>query len=259
MDPRSLVPALLAGAALLLALPDPGRGLGRLRAPAPRAEVVHGPLGRLLAGRSDAPPLAQRAWLGAVAGGAACLATTRLLPASPAWLWCAWPLVSAAAALVPGWAEPRSTRERRRRLVLETPQALELMSACLAAGMPPRQACAAVAEAFEGPVAEDLGLVLRSVELGMTDAQAWRTLGKHPQLGPAAWDLARSAESGTVLVAALRGHAAAARDRRRAALQQAARAVGVRSVLPLTICFLPAFLLLGIVPTVASAVLHAFH
>jgi pilus assembly protein TadC len=60
-------------------------------------------------------------------------------------------------------------------------------------------------------------------------------------------------------VAALRSHAAAARERRRAALQQAARAVGVRSVLPLTTCFLPAFLLLGIVPTVASAVLHAFR
>ena len=35
-------------------------------------------------------------------------------------------------------------------------------------------------------------------------------------------------------------------------------AVGVRSVLPLMTCFLPAFLLLGVVPTVASAVLHAF-
>jgi hypothetical protein len=32
----------------------------------------------------------------------------------------------------------------------------------------------------------------------------------------------------------------------------------VRSVLPLMTCFLPAFLLLGVLPTVVSAVLHAF-
>jgi hypothetical protein len=34
--------------------------------------------------------------------------------------------------------------------------------------------------------------------------------------------------------------------------------VGVRSVLPLMICFLPAFLLLGVLPSVVSAILKAF-
>jgi pilus assembly protein TadC len=259
VDPRVLLPAVLAGAALLLALPVPDRGLRRLRPPAPPAEVPRGSLGRLFAGRSDAPPLRRRVGLGLLAGGAVCLATSRLLAAPPVWLWGAWPLVSVASVLLLGWLEPRSARQRRQRLVLETPQALELVAACLAAGMPPRHAAAAVVQAFDGPVADDLGQVLRSVDLGVPDAQAWRALGQHPQLGPAAWDLARSVESGTELVAALRSHAAAARERRRAALQQAARAVGVRSVLPLTTCFLPAFLLLGIVPTVASAVLHAFR
>jgi hypothetical protein len=32
----------------------------------------------------------------------------------------------------------------------------------------------------------------------------------------------------------------------------------VRSVLPLMTCFIPAFLLLGVVPTVVSAVVQAF-
>jgi pilus assembly protein TadC len=259
VDPRAVLPALLAGVALLLALPARGRGLARLRPDRPPAEVFRGPLGRLVAGRSDAPSLGRRAWLSAAAGGALCLAAARMLPGAPLWLWCAWPLLSAAGVLLVGWLEPGSARQRRQRLVLETPQALELIAACLAAGMAPRHACAAVVQAFDGPVAHDLGQVLRSVELGVPEAQAWRALGRHPQLGPAAWDLARSVESGTELVTALRGHAAAARERRRAVLQQAARAVGVRSVLPLTTCFLPAFLLLGIVPTVASAVLHAFR
>jgi hypothetical protein len=34
--------------------------------------------------------------------------------------------------------------------------------------------------------------------------------------------------------------------------------VGVRSVLPMMICFIPSFMLLGIVPAVVSAVFNAF-
>ena len=66
-----------------------------------------------------------------------------------------------------------------------------------------------------------------------------------------------SMESGTSVVEGLRHHAAAARETRRSELQVRARAVGVRSVLPLMTCFLPSFLLLGTVPAVVSAVFHA--
>ena len=52
-------------------------------------------------------------------------------------------------------------------------------------------------------------------------------------------------------------HADEARAERTAAVEIAARQVGVRSVLPLMLCFIPAFLLLGIVPTVVSAVWSA--
>lgn len=256
VEPSVLLPALLAAAGVLLALGYPGGGLHRLGPSRARSPAPAGALVRLLIGRADAPPLPRRLLLGAGLGAACCLAA-RGGGAGPG-IWALWPLLALGTALLLGWLEPRAARSRRQRLVLEAPQALELVAACLAVGMPPRQACAAVTEAFDGPVADDLGRVLRAVELGTSDSQAWRTLQGHPQLGPAAADLARSVESGTELVSALRGHAAAARDRRRAALQQAARAVGVRSVLPLMTCFLPAFLLLGVVPTVASAVLHAF-
>ena len=64
-------------------------------------------------------------------------------------------------------------------------------------------------------------------------------------------------ESGTSMVEGLRHHAAAARDARRSGLQVRARAVGVRSVLPLMMCFIPSFMLLGIVPAVVSAVFNA--
>jgi pilus assembly protein TadC len=96
------------------------------------------------------------------------------------------------------------------------------------------------------------------LELGVGEVSAWRALQDHPQLGLAAQDLARSVESGTSMVEDLRHHAAAAREARRGALQARARAVGVRSVLPMMICFIPSFMLLGIVPAVVSAVFNAF-
>jgi pilus assembly protein TadC len=114
-----------------------------------------------------------------------------------------------------------------------------------------------VVDAFDGPVAEDLGRVNALTALGVGDAEAWRALASHPQLGAAAADLARSVESGTLLVEGLRQHAVSARRQRRAALEVAARGVGVRSVLPLMCCFIPAFVLLGVVPSVASALARA--
>ena len=171
--------------------------------------------------------------------------------------WAALPVIAALSAAGLGWLEPLSARRRQQRLVLQAPQALELLSACLAAGMPVRVAAAAVVDVFDGPVAEDLGRVLAVTGLGVADADAWRSLREHPQLGAAAVDLARSVESGTMMVESLRHHAEVARERRRAALQVVARSVGVRSVMPLMTCFIPSFMLLGVVPTVVSAVSQA--
>jgi pilus assembly protein TadC len=171
--------------------------------------------------------------------------------------WVLAPALALVGVLILGRLEPAATRRRQRQLVLQLPQGLELLSACLAAGMPLRQATRAVAASFEGPVGDDLGQILRLVNLGVSDADAWRSLRHHPQWGAAAIDLARSVESGTMMVDVLVHHARAARELRRAALEVRAKSVGVRSVLPLMTCFLPAFMLLGVVPTVASAVISA--
>ncbi len=244
----AMVAAGLAGLALLLAWPPAARrsALARVRRPPPR----------WLRGRADAAPFGRRL-LGA---GALGLAVTAVL-------WRAGPLVALgcgllvtlAGAVVLGWLEPAATRVARHRRIADTPQALDLLASCLAAGLPVRSALRAVVEVIDGPLADDLGQVLRLTELGRDDVSAWRTLARHDQLGPAALDLARSVETGALLVESLLVHAEVAREERRGQVEEAARRVGVRSVLPLMVCFIPAFLLLGIVPTVASAVLNALH
>jgi pilus assembly protein TadC len=257
LSATALLTAGLAGLAVFLALRQPAGELRRLRRRRSKLADVVAPLIRLIQGRADAPPLLRRVLLSL----ACALGLTLSGAGIDGWLgrviWFALPVVAATGVLVLGWIEPRSARSRRQQLIMEVPQALELMAACLGAGLPASMACAAVVRTFEGAVADDLGQVLALQQLGVPDAAAWRTLHDHPQLGLAAADLARSVESGTSMVEGLRHQAAAAREARRSVLQVRARTVGVRSVLPLMMCFIPSFLLLGIVPAVVSAVFHA--
>ena len=256
-SPSTLLSAGFAGLAVFLLLRNPAGQLRRMTRRKSRPAQAVAPLRRLIAGRADAPPLLRRVLLSLACALALGLAGSGVDGRLGRLIWFAVPVVAAIGVLVLGWVEPQSARRRRRQLIMEVPQALELMAACLGAGVPARTACAAVVRTFDGPVADDLGQVMALLQLGVADVAAWRTLHDHPQLGLAAADLARSMESGTSVVEGLRHHAAAARETRRSELQVRARAVGVRSVLPLMTCFLPSFLLLGIVPAVVSAVFHA--
>lgn len=237
---------------------------GLVRPPTVPGTSGQGRLGRwwsrvlvVLRGRSDAAPLRRRLPVCALASTAVCAVAAGRAGTSAT--WGAWPVLVVGLVVVLGRLEPAATRRRQQVLVLQTPQALDLLAACLAAGLPVRRAVSVVADAFEGPVAEELTRVGSLTELGMPDARAWRTLVGHPQLGPAATDLVRSVESGTLLVEGLQRHADRAREVRQSTLQVNARRVGVRSILPLMTCFVPAFLLLGVVPSVVSALSQSLH
>ena len=243
----AVVTAALAALALALAWPAADV---RMVGPAARR------LPTWLRGRADAAPVGSRLLWGTVLGLAV---GAVLLGAGPLVALPAGAGVAVAGAAALGWLEPSATRVARRRRIADTPEALNLLASCLAAGLPVRSALRAVVEAIDGPLAGDLGQVLRLTELGHDDVSAWRTLARHEQLGPAALDLARSVDTGALLVESLVVHAVVAREDRHGEVEAAARRVGVRSVLPLMICFIPAFLLLGIVPTVASAVTNALR
>jgi pilus assembly protein TadC len=252
------VAASLAGLAAALAVASPAR---RLRAAVPEEGVrerrAWHRVATVLAGRPDALPLNRRLLAGSMAMAAVGLGVLRAAADFALVALICLVLLTFVVIIALGWVEPARSRRRRRQLLMDVPQALELLASCLAAGLPLRAATAAVVSAYTGPVREDLSTVLRLIDLGVSEVDAWRTLRRHPELGSAAVDLARSAQWGTMLVETLNHHARAARQRRQAVPQVAARAVGVRSVLPLMMCFLPAFLLIGIVPAVVSAISSA--
>ena len=141
------------------------------------------------------------------------------------------------------------------------PLALDLLAACLAGGAPPEAAVSAVSAAFPGPCGSRLERVAAALRLGSPPAEAWAALGtERDAAGAAARALARAAEGGAPVAGVVQRVASDARRRQQAVAHRRAARAGVLAVLPLGACFLPAFVLLGIVPAVvglAGPLLHA--
>jgi pilus assembly protein TadC len=132
------------------------------------------------------------------------------------------------------------------------PAAAELLAAALRAGAPPDHAARVVGEAVSGPVGERLGRVGHALRLGETPRDAWGYLADLPGGERVARAAVRSADSGAALATALTRLAEEMRSARAAAADASARRAAALVVLPLGLCFLPAFLLAGVVPVVIA-------
>jgi pilus assembly protein TadC len=148
--------------------------------------------------------------------------------------------------------EPAAVRRIRERRAAELPLVLDLLAVSLQAGMPLVAALEIVADALPGPFSEDLALVAGLQRLGSTPAAAWAHLAADPDLQPVVRAVTRSAESGSRLAAAFERIATDRRSALAAAGEARARRAGVVAMAPLGLCFLPAFVTLGIVPVVLS-------
>jgi len=139
-----------------------------------------------------------------------------------------------------------------RRVRDDLPLAADLLAAALRSGAPVDRAAAAVADALGGPLGTRLGEVSRALHLGADPAEAWARLGSDAGVDRLARAAARSSTSGAALAGALTRLGADLRADRLLAAEAAGRRAGVLVVLPLGLCFLPAFLLAGLVPVVVA-------
>ncbi len=159
---------------------------------------------------------------------------------------CVAALVDRQLARLPSSAE----RIRRQRIGADLPVAADLLSACLLAGAPPVAAVVTVSTAVGGPVGDELRAAAAAVQLGGDPARCWAALSARPELASLGRALSRSGEGGAPLAERIAHVADECRDRRRSELTTKARRTAVRATLPLGACFLPAFLLIGVVPVV---------
>jgi len=128
--------------------------------------------------------------------------------------------------------------------------AWELLAACLRAGMPVPVAVRAVAEGLDAPAGPALRRTAELLALGADPAQAWQPALECTVTARLAKAARRSGRSGTALAESLTRLAAAVRADARELSEARAQRAGVLIAGPLGLCFLPAFLAIGVVPVV---------
>jgi hypothetical protein len=189
-----------------------------------------------------------------------------------------------AARRLPVRSPSPDTAELRRVALL-----LDLLATCMAAGMPVAQAISAVLDAdaearqdgsaaqgaahreggraptpsnmaFQQSVSGRAGVrpvlaeVAALLALGADPDSAWQVAAREPLLQPLAGAAVRSAVGGVRMGAAVRQHAADLRARCLTMSERSAARAGVAMTAPLALCFLPAFVCLGLAPVVIGLI-----
>lgn len=180
--------------------------------------------------------------------------------------------VGVAGGVVVAAAVAWGTRRRARRAVPDDPlavaAAMDLFAACLRAGAANARAAQAAAEACspdsewgtgargDAGAAPRLGTALRGVAdrlaLGEDPAEAWAVLAGEPGLEPIARLARRSADSGASLAREAGRLAESFRSGAEDGAVASAERAGVAIAGPLGMCFLPAFVCLGIAPVIVG-------
>jgi Flp pilus assembly protein TadB len=152
------------------------------------------------------------------------------------------------------WMTKHGSRDDRARLAkrsLALPVALDVLAACFTVGAAQQQGLDAVATSIGGSLGDDLRVVSRALGAGAEAHEAW-TLIDAPDLLALGAILSRAETSGAPVTPLLALLADQQRQRARGVAMDAARALGVRVTGPLGLCFLPAFILVAVVPLVIS-------
>lgn len=186
------------------------------------------------------------------------------------WLWAAsagtacWTFLSGWPGLVVGLlaalavrhlavtAEPSSLRRERLAVRAELPLLVLLLATTLRAGATPAAGVRRVCAALPGAAASRLLPVPDRLALGIDPVTVWDGVARDPDLATLGRAMARAQRSGAPVAATVERLADELAAAGRAQVEDRARAVGVKAALPLGLCLLPSFLLLGIVPMVAG-------
>ena len=133
-----------------------------------------------------------------------------------------------------------------------TATTFDMMAACLRGGLPAGAAASAVSAIAPGAASIALRTTADLLTLGAAPDAAWAPVAATPEIESLARMAARSARSGASFADAVAELAEAERLRAEDSAAAAAERAGVLISGPLGLCFLPAFICLGIVPVVVG-------
>jgi hypothetical protein len=142
--------------------------------------------------------------------------------------------------------------------ITDVPLMLDLIGAMLDAGASVDQALGVLAESCTAPVGRKLLGVRGALELGAGWTAAWDAgpappgAGERRSIEELRTALGFAVATGAPSAAIVHARAGQLRRRQNRSLERRAAALGVRLVIPLGVCALPAFACLGIVPVVLA-------
>jgi pilus assembly protein TadC len=155
-----------------------------------------------------------------------------------------WLLAVVAAAAIAQRARRRTGADR----MTELPLVVDLLASCLAAGAATPAALGAAAAGAEPRLRRRIVDVQDQLSRGVAPRAAWASWLDEPELAPVARTCLRGSTSGAAVAAELERVATRLRAARAAEVDRRLARASVWVVLPLGLCFLPAFVLVGVVP-----------
>jgi tight adherence protein C len=210
-------------------------------------------------------PEAVRYYLGARVAAAVLLAGGTLLVGgalggrlAPLLFFSAW--LGTMGWIAPQWYVSTRSKRRWREVEMALPDTLDLLVACVEAGMGLNQALTRVAEEVRhmSPVTSDeLSMVNLEIRAGTPRGEALTNLGERSDLEDMralVGMLAQSDRFGTSIAHSLRVHVDSLRTKRRQAAEEAAAKTTIKLVFPLVLFVFPALFVVILTPAVIQVV-----
>ena len=146
---------------------------------------------------------------------------------------------------------------RQQELLLGLPDAIDMLTVCVEAGLGFDSALSRVARNLDGPIASEFARVLQEMQFGKARAEALRSLVERTdvsELRTFVSSIVQSSELGISIGDVLREQAAEMRIRRRQRAEEKAQKLPVKILFPLLTCMLPALFVVVLGPAIIRIV-----
>lgn len=146
-------------------------------------------------------------------------------------------------------------RQRQHAIIKKLPDAFDLITTCVEAGLGLDAALSRVAEKVEGPFSDELNRAIRDVSLGKTRRDALKELGDRtgvPDLIQFTNAVIQAEAMGSSIGAVLRVQADTLRVRRRQRAEEAAYKAPVKMLFPLVLCIFPTLFIVILGPAIIT-------
>ncbi len=157
------------------------------------------------------------------------------------------------------WLQQRSG-QRQTQIIKSLPDAFDLITTCVEAGLGLDAALSRVAEKVEGPFADELRRMLREISMGRMRRDALRELGQRTgvsDLKTFVNAVIQAEQMGSSIGGVLRVQAEQLRVRRRQRAEAQAQKAPVKMVFPLVLCIFPALFIVILGPA-AMTIMNEF-